>query len=236
MGTGYKELAAHLRAEIARGTYAPGATLPRQADLAAEFGMNIKTVRAAIDALASEGIVTPTRRRGTVVRQHPERRVVDTNRYAMKSDERGGDGVHAAVRVLSVELVEAGPRVLQALQMDASSPLVYRRNGIALEGGEPTQVVESYCRAADVEGDLSASGQSERMPIRAELRACNIAETVSARMPSPGERDRLAMPTGEPVVLIASTIYAEGGRPIEHTDAVCRASFYAWRYTVPVAA
>ena len=54
MGLGYRDLAAQLRGGIERGDYAPGSTLPKQADLAVEFGVNVKTVRNAV-AMTSAG-------------------------------------------------------------------------------------------------------------------------------------------------------------------------------------
>ena len=53
MAHGYRELAAVLRDGIQRGDYPQGTTLPKQADLAAEYGVNIKTVRNAVALLES---------------------------------------------------------------------------------------------------------------------------------------------------------------------------------------
>lgn len=60
----YRELAAKLRSAINRGEYPPDTTLPRQIHLAEQFGINVGTVRRAIQMLAEEGLVTPVRAAG----------------------------------------------------------------------------------------------------------------------------------------------------------------------------
>jgi GntR family transcriptional regulator len=56
MAVGYRELAALLRAAIEAGEYPPDTTLPRQDDLAATYGVNVKTVRQAVALLSAEGL------------------------------------------------------------------------------------------------------------------------------------------------------------------------------------
>lgn len=100
MAIGYRELAGVLRAAIHEGQYAPGSTLPKQDELAAEHGVNIKTVRQAIRLLESEGLVTAVRRRGTVVRSRPPMKRLGADRYA-KSKWKYGLVAFAADREAS---------------------------------------------------------------------------------------------------------------------------------------
>jgi len=52
---------------IVRGEVAVGDVLPREADLAQEFGVNRSVVREAVKLLEVHGLARPVRRRGTVV-------------------------------------------------------------------------------------------------------------------------------------------------------------------------
>ncbi len=88
MSTGYRELAATLRTAILQGDYAEGTTLPKQEEIATEHGVNIKTVRQAVRILEAEGLVTPVRRRGTVVRPRLPMKRLGADRYA-KSKWKG---------------------------------------------------------------------------------------------------------------------------------------------------
>lgn len=63
--TAYAELAAHLRAAIARGDYAGGRRLPTDAELCELHGVSRQTVRRALQELVDEGLVFRVRGRGT---------------------------------------------------------------------------------------------------------------------------------------------------------------------------
>lgn len=108
---GYQEVANRLRELINAGTYQPDDVLPRQDDIAAEHGVNIHTVRKAVDLLASEGYLEPIRRRGTVVRDPSAVRIeaiVDLLWHAKTIEGEWGrkseafDDARAALRALGV--------------------------------------------------------------------------------------------------------------------------------------
>lgn len=64
----YKQIADALRAEIARGVYAPGELLPSGEVLKERFGVAMGTIRHALAELRNEGLVTPWQGKGVVVR------------------------------------------------------------------------------------------------------------------------------------------------------------------------
>jgi GntR family transcriptional regulator len=163
VGTGYRELAAILREAIQRGDYPPDTTLPKQDALASEFGVNVNTVCKAIGVLDAEGLVTPVRRRGTVVRARPPMKRPGTDRYA-KSKWKYGDVVAFAAdreasgrkwkpadQTQSVAKVDADPEVAEALGVLIGSP-VYERARLVKDAGRPTHTLTSYYRPSDVEG------------------------------------------------------------------------------------
>src|SRR6476469_4006285 len=127
MGIGYRDLAAQLRGGIERGDYTPGSTLPKQDDLAAEFGVNVKTVRNAVALLEAEGLVTPVRRRGTIVRERPPMRRLGADRYAkskwkfgdspafIADREASGESWQRTDQTQTVELVPAPARAAEVL-------------------------------------------------------------------------------------------------------------------------
>jgi len=53
----YRQLANHLRAPIRDGQLSPGCPLPREADLASQFGVSLITVRQALRDLEGEGLI-----------------------------------------------------------------------------------------------------------------------------------------------------------------------------------
>jgi GntR family transcriptional regulator len=249
---GYRELAARLREAVIRGDYPPGSTLPRQDDLAAEHHVNVKTVRQAVAVLAAEGLVTPVRRRGTVVRPRPPARRLGTQRYA-RSRWQAGTVAFAADREASgqpwqpsdqtntVRTVPADPDTAAALRLQPGDPVVERARVIHLDGS-PTHTLTSYYRPADVEdsaitdptpGPAGAGGGFAVLAARG-LDPQRISEVLTARMPTPEERHTLRLPDGEPVAVLQRTTYTTGDRPIEYAHGVHAASRFTFAYDFPV--
>lgn len=63
----FEQLAASVRAEVARGALVPGDRLPAARDLADSLDVNIHTVLHAYQALRDEGLVDLRRGRGAVI-------------------------------------------------------------------------------------------------------------------------------------------------------------------------
>jgi GntR family transcriptional regulator len=63
----YVKVADHVAARIAAGQLAPGAMLPAERDLAAEYGVAIGTARRAVEELRGRGLVVTLPAKGTFV-------------------------------------------------------------------------------------------------------------------------------------------------------------------------
>lgn len=249
MGIGYRELADVLREAIQRGEYAPGSTLPKQEELAEKHGVNIKTVRTAIGQLQAEGLVTPIRRRGTVVRERPPMKRLGAERYA-KSKWKYGLVAFGADREASgrdwkptdqtqqVRKVEADAEVAAALGVDEGSP-VYERARLIKDGDSPTHTLTSYYRPEDVEGTPlvdPAPGPAGRgggfaVLTLQGLEPDTVTETIYSRMPTKDELEQLELPAGEPVMVLHRTTATSDGRVVEFARGVHSASRFSWTYT-----
>src|SRR6478672_1332858 len=199
---GYRDLAAQLRGGIERGDYAPGSTLPKQADLAVEFGVNVKTIRNAVALLEAEGLVTPVRRRGTVVRERPPMRRLGAERYSKSKWKFGDSPAFIADREASgqpwqrdeqtqtVNLVRPPARAAEVLDVDPSGQ-VYARARLVRQDGKPTTMLTSYYRVQDVEGTPlvdptpgpAGRGGGFAVLTLQGLEPHQVTETFHARMP-----------------------------------------------------
>lgn len=65
--TPYRQLAAILRARIARGDWAPGRRMASENDLVQQYGLARTTVRRTIALLAEDGVVVVVPQRGTFI-------------------------------------------------------------------------------------------------------------------------------------------------------------------------
>jgi GntR family transcriptional regulator len=252
MGIGYRDLAALLREAIQRGDYAEGSTLPKQDEIAVEHGVNINTVRQAVRLLEAEGLVTPVRRRGTVVRPRVAMKRLGTDRYA-KSKWKSGLVAFAADREATgrgwapgdqtndVRLTKADAETAEALGLTPEAP-VYERARLVKEADIPTHTLTSYYRPEDVEGTPlvdptpgpAGRGGGFAILTGRGLEPDTITETVHARMPTPEETQLLRLPAGEPVMVLHRTTLTKDGRPVEFARGVHAASRFTWSYTFKI--
>jgi GntR family transcriptional regulator len=252
VGIGYRDLAALLRQAIQRGDYAEGSTLPKQEEIAAEHGVNINTVRQAVRTLEAEGLVTPVRRRGTVVRPRVAMKRLGTDRYA-KSKWKSGLVAFAADREATgrswapgdqtnaVRLTEADAETAEALGLPAGAP-VYERARLVKEADVPTHTLTSYYRPEDVEGTSlvdptpgpAGRGGGFAILTAKGLEPETIIETIHSRMPTPEEVEQLELPAGEPVMILHRTTFTWDRRPVEFARGVHAASRFTWSYTFTI--
>ncbi|MEU6579435.1 GntR family transcriptional regulator [Nocardia sp. NPDC046763] len=247
--SGYRELAASLRDAIVRGEYLPGTTLPKQEEIAEQYDVNIKTVRQAVGLLETEGLVTPIRRRGTVVRERPPMRRLGMERYSKQKWKYGETVAFIADREASgrpwqqtdqtqtVALVEADPEVLEAYGLEPGS-LVYERARTVRDDGRPTHTLTSYYIPRIVEGTPlvdpapgpAGPGGGFSILTLQGFEPDHMSETIFARMPTPQERESLELPTGEPVMILTRRTYTASDVLIEFARGVHAASRFSWTY------
>ena len=217
MALGYRELAGVLRAAIEGGDYHPGTTLPKQADIARRYGVNVNTVRKAVGVLEAEGLVDPVRRRGTVVRPRPPMSRLGVERYAKSKWKFGNVVAFGADREASgqpwkptdqtntVRKVDADEEVAEALTLAAGSP-VYERERLVRDDTRPTHLLTSYYRPSDVEGTPlvdpspgpAGRGGGYMILTLQGMEPEEITESFYARMPTPdGDASSSSLPASQ---------------------------------------
>ncbi|MHA6785838.1 GntR family transcriptional regulator [Pseudonocardia saturnea] len=251
--TGYRELAAILRSAIQSGTYAPGDTLPKQDELADQYDVNVKTVRNAVAVLEAEGLVTPIRRRGTVVRQRPPMRRLGVERYSKKKWKFGDVVAFAADREASgrawrptdqtqtVRRVTADPELADAFAIEPGAD-VYERARLVKDGEQPTHTLTSYYLPEHVEGTPlvdptpgpAGRGGGFAVLTLQGLEPDHMTESFHARMPTPDEIAQLELPAGEPVMILQRRTYTVDGTLVEVARGVHAASRFSWSYSFTI--
>lgn len=252
--TGYRELAAVLRAAIVRGEYPPETTLPKQPELATRFGVSIGTVRKAVGLLEAEGLVTPVRRRGTVVRARPPMKRLGIDRYSKHRWKFGGDLVlftadretsgrawSPADQTRTVRRVAADPQVAEAFGIPPGEQ-VYERARLLEDDGVPTHTLTSYYLPEHIEGTPLADpspgpagrGGGFAVLTMQGLEPHHITEAFFARMPTAEEAAKLRLPAGEPVMVLTRRTYTQGGRLVEFARGVHAASRFSWAYSFTI--
>ncbi|GAA0509596.1 GntR family transcriptional regulator [Saccharopolyspora thermophila] len=73
----YQQVADDLRAAIQAGTLAPGDRLPKQPELADEYGVSVGTVKSALNVLRQEALIVSRQGEGSWVRRELPASVTD---------------------------------------------------------------------------------------------------------------------------------------------------------------
>ncbi|AWZ10020.1 MULTISPECIES: GntR family transcriptional regulator [unclassified Streptomyces] len=235
-----QRIAAALKAAIEAGEYGPGDRLPGENDLMATYGVARMTARQALGVLQSEGLTEARKGAGVFVREF--RRIRRRGIQRLAEDVWGeGRSIWAAdtedrepvVEPLSVT-EEAAPEAIAALLGLSDGTAVVRRRRFLLDG-KPVMFATSYLDAALVAGtpitepDTGPGGIYARL---AELgqKPARFREEVRSRMPTTEEAASLGLAAGTPVVLVARTAFAAGGRVVEVNEMVLDASAYVLEY------
>jgi GntR family phosphonate transport system transcriptional regulator len=141
----WSSIAGALKAEIAAGSYAPGAKLPTEAHLAQRFGVNRHTVRHALATLAEAGLVQSRRGAGVFVTSvptdYPLGRRVRFHQNVLAS------GRTPSRRLLRSETRPASAAEAEALAVAAATP-VHVIEGLSLADGLPLGLFRSIVPAA----------------------------------------------------------------------------------------
>ena len=108
----WRQISDRIRANILAGLYDKTGMVPAETALAEEFGVNRHTVRAALSALAQEGIVRATQGRGTVITQREKfdfpigRRTRFTEGIGEQARDLRGILLSSAREIVSADLVK----------------------------------------------------------------------------------------------------------------------------------
>ncbi|MCC5957351.1 MAG: UTRA domain-containing protein [Natronohydrobacter sp.] len=135
--------------QIQCGQWKPGDKIPREIELAAEYGCTRSTVGRALRDLATAGFLERRRKGGTVVAANPTRKApldVPILRDAIRST-----GAEPGYRLLQAGPERAPPEIAAALGLAAGIELFHVR-ALYLANGLPHQIEDRWLVPATVRG------------------------------------------------------------------------------------
>lgn len=225
------QLADLLRAEIQEGRRRPGSQLPTESEFQNEYGVSRTTIRAALAALAGEGLVVTRKGFGSYVRdRRPLRRVSSTHRHASHrasgkpqfDTEAITQGQVPSRRMLRVGRGPVPADVATWLQCPAGDEAVIRER-LQLLDGVPAVISASYYPLWLAAGTrLESPGALPEGPDNLIEDLGHVfargVELLAARMPSPDESRLLELDPGVPVVRMLHIDYDPDGRTLQVAD------------------
>jgi GntR family transcriptional regulator len=217
-------LARTLREAITNGDLSPGERLPPERELADRFNASRTTVRLALSALKSQGLIGSGQGQGTYVRKIRPIRVMamDQDRRAKRAENHAAtfnteialQGRIGRQLITGVDREAAGKEVARFLGLPEGTAVLSRKR-IMLVDDEPYQLGNSYYPfdlVSDTaialpepveEGVLSVLERKHGKPISYYI------DELSFRMPTPDESRLLELDAGVCVVRIVRIAYDE---------------------------
>lgn len=239
----YRQVADALRREIANNTYAPGARLPSESELSKRFDASRNTVRAGLNLLVSEGLISSSQGLGYEVRSH-EVFELNASRFENLTFPQNGDAystdVTAAGRrphqTFRVEVQPAPVDVAERLKVAEGSTTVLRHCHRYVDDVPwstqatyyPGWLVEEAPRLSEP-GDI-AEGTTRYLAAHG-IEQIGYFDEIATRMPTPEEARLLDIGPGVPVLLWTRTGYS-AERPIRCTITTFRGDLNRMNYEI----
>lgn len=149
----YARVKTHLKRGLASGRWPPGALMPSEAELVAEFGVSRMTVNRAIRELQAEGLVVRSQGVGTFAA--PLHRVSSTLTIRDLQEEIQSRGHHHHAEV-HLQCAEPAPLALAAQLGVAPGSAVFHTLIVHFENGVPLQCEDRYVNPACAPAYLQA--------------------------------------------------------------------------------
>ena len=214
----WRQIAEAIRAGLASDLVDDEGKLPPEMTLAERFGVNRHTIRAAIAALAKEGVVRAEQGRGTFVMRRG-RLAYPIGRRTRFSAGLSGQARNFAGVLLEAATEPATATVADALGLAHGTPVIRietlsRADGIAVsratswfEAARFGDIAKTYDETGSVTASLAAHGVSDYVRKSTEISAshASVADTRDLEL-SPGA-----------IVLVAQAINTDlAGNPVQY--------------------
>jgi GntR family transcriptional regulator len=244
----YVQLAEDIRAQIDSGQLAPGAPIPSEGQLAAEYGLSRTSVRSALETLRQAGLVRTVKGAGTHVReQHqrmvrrvPERYQWEKDRVHLPEYERRAAGsaeydtglpTERFIFLATYDDLPAPPDLAQVFGVDEGTTLLRRvyRTHDRLASAYPMGVGCSYLLRGMVEGNPDLldparepwPGGTQHQLSTVGIELDRIIDELTTRPPSREEAEALGIDSkGTSVFVLRKISIDTEERVVEVNDAV----------------
>lgn len=215
----YHQLKQWLTNRILSGELPPGSQVPDELEMCQRLGVSRGVVRQALTELRYEGLVYRARGKGTFVSVPKTAEGLISGLRGL-ADDAALRGQSVKSKVLLLREVPSPEIVARSLRLKPGEPVVELERVRSLDG-EPHVLTASYLPAVLVPGlaerDLNGPVSLYRV-LREEYELQIVAGTrrVEAAVAGPREARLLGVEKGAPLLVLRSTSYTTGDRPLEY--------------------
>ncbi|WP_229075901.1 GntR family transcriptional regulator [Actinoplanes sp. DH11] len=204
---------------------APGDPMPSERSLSEHLGASRPTVRAAIDDLASNGLLVRQHGRGTFTSPHKITQEVPS---ASDRPVPPADGDWTS-EVLEFRTEPAGARLGRRFELSPGDDLLHVRRRRIVDGG-PMALESIRLPAALVTGitaeDFVAGSLYRLLRERYRVTATDAVQTIEPTVTDIEEAQLLGVPLHSPALLFERTTRDDAGRVVEFTRSIYRGDRY----------
>ncbi|MER5647801.1 GntR family transcriptional regulator [Streptosporangium sp. NPDC002524] len=240
----YLQIANDYRGRIFDGALPPGAKLPSESEVMAEYEVSRIVARKAIEMLRNEGLIVSHTGKGSYVKQITRIVRDATTRYSRSARSaspfandasragQGGGWDHESHRA------KASAAVAERLMIASGDPVMVTAY-LFRAGAEPVQLSTSYepleitaGTSVEYPEDGPVTGVIARMDTLG-VHVDHVIERVTSRAARPEEAERLHLTQPSQVMVVSRTHHA-GDRPVETCDIVVPGDRYELSYRIDV--
>ena len=217
--TVWREIADTLSVEIRDRRFAGTGCLPSEAELATRFGVNRHTLRLAVGALQTEGLLRIEKGRGMFVKH--DVLTYQLSRHTRFSENLRREGLLPGKQVLVARSVAAPERAAQELGLSRGEPVLMLET-LHEANGQPVNLATAYYPASRFDGLLemldngvASSDILRKLGVDDYLRA---ESRISTRMPTQESARLLKQPMTRPLLCVECIDVDIQGVPIKYGE------------------
>lgn len=223
----YYQISENIRAMIETGDLKAGDRVPSENELIATYNVSRNTVRQALRALESRGLVYTMQGKGTFVAPEPMR--YGLLNLTSFSEEMYRRGLTPGSRI--IELLEEVPpaKIATRLHLEPGAK-AFKVERLRLANGEPMALNFSYvpaelCPTLNL-NDLEKGSLYSLLELRYGLRIGYADQVIKPTVATRYEADLLQVTPGFPLLLTEGVSFLENGTPVEYAKLIFRGDRY----------
>jgi len=223
----YYQVAEILRQRIRDEELQPGDAIPTEEELQRLFGVSRATIRQAVRALVSDGLLRLERPRGTFV-THPKLQETLPELISFSNEVRR-QGLEPSARVLSVRL-EPAPAHTAARLGIGEGDITLRVDRLRLANDNPVALMHSHLAPwVGLTPDDDYASSLHTLLARRGIHLVDADQIIEAVTATEEQARLLLCSRRDALLKVDRVTYSAEGRTVEHVVALYRADRYAYR-------
>lgn len=227
------QISERLKQAIEAGQFAPGDTLPSEAELNLHFSVSRATSRSALNDLETRGYIVRRSGRGSIVL----RKRVDQPAEALSgfSEDMRRRGLRPSYRVLKVSREPTTATVAEALEVRRGAK-VFLSHRLLLADDEPIGLALSWlaprlfrCHVPPTADELEQGSLYNWLRSTCDVTMGRARTYIESAAADPCQAEMLQVDEGFPLLLARRDSYDTDGKPIEHVDLSFRSDRYRFQ-------